>query len=117
MKRTLITISMLLAAMSMPLAAETVEGYLVDKACSAKVVEGGVDAAKMHTKDCAVMDNCKASGYGVVTSDGKFLKFDSDGDRMAFKVLGFTSRKDNIKVTVNGEVDGDSIVVVAIQLS
>ena len=115
--RTLITLSILFMAMSMPLAAEAVEGYLIDKMCSAKVAEQGIDAAKTHTKDCALMPNCKSSGYGIVTADGKFLKFDEDGDGMAAKVLGFTSRKDNIKVTVNGEVSGDSIKVTAIQLS
>ena len=71
----------------------------------------------MHTKDCALMPDCKGSGYGVVTADGKFLKFDKDGDGMAAKVLGFTSRKDNIKVTVDGEVKGASIAVISIQLS
>ena len=117
MKRILITVCTLFVALSMPLAAEKVEGYLMDKACSAKVAKEGVDAAKTHTKDCALMPNCKDSGYGVVTADGKFLKFDKDGDRMAAKVLGFTSRKDNIKVTVNGEVKGNSIIVKAVQLS
>ena len=103
--------------MSMPLAAESVEGYLIDKMCSAKVAAEGVDAAKAHTKDCALMPNCKSSGYGVVTPDGKFLKFDEDGNEMAVKILGVTSRKDNIKVTVNGSIKGDSIAVIAIQLS
>ena len=117
MKRTLITIATLLVAMSMPLAAERVEGYLIDKMCSAKVAEQGVDAAKMHTKDCALMPNCKSGGYGVVSADGKFLKFDKDGDGMAAKMLGFTSRKDNIKVTVDGEVEGSSITVKSLQLS
>ena len=117
MKRILMTVLMLLVALSAPLAAETVEGYLIDKMCSAKVAEEGVGAAKTHTKDCALMPNCRASGYGVVTADGKFLKFDTDGDRMAAKVLGFTSRKDNIKVTVDGEVKDSSITVKSIQLS
>ena len=117
MKRILIAVSTLFVALSAPLAAETVEGYLIDKMCSAKVVAEGVDAAKMHTKDCALMPSCKASGYGVVTADGKFLKFDKDGDRMAGKVLGFASGKDNIKVTVDGEVKGSSITVKSIQLS
>lgn len=117
MKRILITVSALFVALSVPLAAETVEGYLMDKKCSAKVAKEGVGAAKMHTKDCALAPNCKSSGYGVVTSDGKFLKFDKDGDRMAVEVLGFTSGKDNVKVTVDGEVKGSSITVVAIQLS
>lgn len=117
MKRILMTVCMLLAALSAPLAAETVEGYLIDKMCSAKAVEEGVEAAKMHTKDCALMPKCKASGYGVITAEGKFLKFDPDGDRMAVKVLGFTSRKDNIKVTVDGEVNDSTITVISIQLS
>ena len=117
MKRILITVCTLLVVLSVPVAAETVEGYLIDKMCSAKVAKEGADAAKMHTKDCALMPDCKGSGYGVVTADGKFLKFDEDGNRMAAKVLGFVSGKDNIKVTVNGEVKGSSITVKAIQLS
>jgi hypothetical protein len=116
-KRILTTLSVLLVAVSMPLVAETVEGYLIDKMCSAKVAKEGVEAAKAHTKDCAQMPNCKASGYGVVTAAGKFLKFDNDGDGMAVKVFGFTSRKDNIKVTVDGEVKGATIAVKALQLS
>lgn len=117
MKRILITICTLFVALSAPLSAEKVEGYLIDKMCSAKVEKEGVDAAKKHTKDCALMPKCKGSGYGVVTADGKFLKFDEDGDRMAAKVLGFDSRKDDLKVTVNGEVKGNSITVIALQIS
>ena len=117
MKQILITVLLFFVALSAPLAAETVEGYLIDKMCSAKVAEEGVGAAKTHTKECALMPKCKASGYGVITADGKFLKFDQDGDRMAAKVLGFTSRKDNIKVTVDGEVNGNSITVKSVQHS
>ncbi len=80
------------------------------------MLKGGVDAAKAHTKDCALAPNCKGSGYGVVTADGRFVKFDEGGDRMAVKMLGFSDDKDNIKVSVNGEVKGDSITVVALQL-
>jgi hypothetical protein len=116
-KRILVTLSTLLVALSMPLAAETVKGYLVDKMCSAKVAKEGAEAAKAHTKDCALMPNCQSSGYGVFTADGKFLKFDEDGDRFAVKMLGFSSSKDNIKVTVDGEVKGDSIAVKALQLN
>ena len=115
MKRILTTVCTLFVALSAPLAAEKVEGYLIDKACSDKVAKEGVDAAKTHTKDCALMPNCKDSGYGVVAADGKFLKFDKDGDRMAARMLGFTSKKDNMKATINGEVKGDSIAVVAVQ--
>ena len=56
--------------------AAEVEGFLVDKMCSAKVGKGGQKAAAMHTKDCALMPPCEASGYGVFTADSKFITFD-----------------------------------------
>jgi hypothetical protein len=102
---------------SLPLAAESVDGYLVDKMCSAKIVEKGAGAAKMHTKMCAMMPNCKGSGFGVVTADGKFLKFDADGDSKAVKLLEGTDKKDSIKVSVDGKVDGDNIKVTKLSLS
>ncbi len=117
MKRILIAVCTLLVFTSLPLAAETVDGYLIDKMCSAMVVKKGIAGAKMHTKDCALMPNCKASGYGVVTADGKYLKFDKGGDEQALKLLEGTDKKDNIKVNVNGKVDGNSITVKSVKLS
>lgn len=116
MLKALITVSAVLIATAMPLSAAAVEGHLVDQMCSAKVLKGGADAAKAHTKDCALMPNCKSSGFGVVTEDGRFIKFDDDGNGMATRFLEATSRKDNVKVVVNGKIDNDVIEVVAIQL-
>ena len=116
-KRLLLAISVMALFSSLPLAAETVDGYLVDKMCSAKLVEKGGEAAKMHTKACALMPDCKASGYGLVTADGKYLKFDEAGDEKAVTLLEGTDKKDNIKVSVDGKVDGDNIVVSSLNLS
>lgn len=116
MLKALITVSAVLIATAMPLAAAVVEGHLVDQMCSAKVLKGGADAAKAHTKDCALMPNCQGSGYGVVTEDGKFIKFDEYGNGMAVSFLESTRDDDDIKVVVNGKIDGDTIEVVAIQL-
>lgn len=116
MKRILLAVSLLFTASAMPLAAEKIEGYLVDKMCSTEVLKGGADAAKAHTKECALMDSCKDSGFGVVTADGKFIKFDADGDRYAVKMLGLKNSEDNIQATVNGKVEGDTIAVAALQL-
>ncbi len=100
---------------SAPLAAEPVEGILVDKACSGETKS--YDAAKKHSRDCAMMDDCKASGFGVVTKDGKFLKFDAAGDKQALEALGKSSKQDNITVTVDGTVEGDSIKVKSLKLT
>lgn len=106
--------ALLLLLVAAPLPAETVEGYLLDKQCSA-TAEKGAEALKAHTKDCAL--SCKDGGFGVVTADGKFLKFDAEGDSMAEKFLGVISRTDDLKVSVTGDVSGDTISVKAIQLS
>jgi len=106
-----------LALVSLPLAAENVEGILVDKMCSGKIVEKGYGAAKMHTKMCALMDNCKASGFGVVTADGKFLKFDAAGDKQALKALESTDKADNITVKVDGKISGGNLKVKSLSLS
>lgn len=115
MIRMLSLFALFLFVVSVPMHAENVEGHLVDKMCSAKVLKGGAEAAKGHTKSCALMTNCKGSGFGVVTADGRFIKFDADGDRMAEKMLDISSDDEDIRVTVNGKIDGDTMAVVAIQ--
>ena len=47
---------------------------VVDVNCSGKVA-ANPDA---HTRDCAL--KCAASGFGIVTSDQHFLKFDTAGN-------------------------------------
>jgi hypothetical protein len=96
--------------------AADVEGVLMDKACSAKAVKEGQKAATMHTRECALMPPCKASGYGVFTSDNRYLTFDSAGNEKAVAALEKTDKKDNLKVEVSGEIDGDTIKVESLRL-
>lgn len=116
MTRSFVATSMLLFCMCLPLAAEDVEGHLIDQMCSAKLIQAGAGAAQYHTKECALSDNCKASGYGVVTADGQYWKFDEEGDRMAVKFLETAGKDADLKVTVNGEMKGEVFAVKAIQL-
>lgn len=102
---------------AVPSFAETVEGILMDNMCSGMVQKKGYDAAKGHTKECALMDNCKASGFAVVTADGKVLKLDDKGNQMAVKALEATSKTENLTVKVDGSVSGDSIAVSALDLT
>jgi len=116
--RRIVSILFVLALFStMPLAAETINGILLDNRCSAGIVKKGYDAAKMHTKQCALMDQCKASGYGVVEADGRFLKLDAKGNKQAVKALEGTSKKSDITVTVDGTVKGDTIQVSSLKIT
>src|SRR5258708_6051760 len=46
---------------------------IVDVACSKKTAAAGDGDA--HTRECAL--GCKDSGFGILTADNKFLKFDA----------------------------------------
>lgn len=94
------------------------KGYLVDKMCATGYVKDG-DVAKAntkgakHTKSCALEENCMESGYGLII-DGKYVKFDQGGDKMAADFLNKSKKKDNFLVEVSGTKDGDLVKVKSI---
>ena len=97
--------------------ASTFTGILQDKACSNKALRDNdpYAAASKHTKTCALMPPCAGSGYGVVTKEGKFLKFDAKGDEQAKALLEKSEKKDNMAVTVEGAMKGDVLEVKTIK--
>lgn len=78
---------------------------LVDKMCLNKV-KADPDS---HPASCLV--RCAGSGYGVLTSDGTWLKFDKTGNEKALAALQATDKKDHIRVNVTGELKGNTISV------
>ena len=100
-----------LFALPLMCAAETWTAVpMVDVACSAKV-KADPDA---HTRDCAL--TCSKSGFGIVTPDGAFLKFDAKGNEQAVATLKDTQKKDRLRVTVTGNRDGDTIKVASLTM-
>lgn len=78
---------------------------LVDQACSTKA-GANPDA---HTRASAIQ--CSKSGFGILTTDGKFLRFDQHGNDEAAKMLSSTSKKDHLRVKVVGDQKGETIAV------
>lgn len=87
--------------------AESFSGTVVDVSCKGK------DLAS-HTKKCAI--GCAKSGYALVTSEGKFLKFDEAGNAKALAALKATSKEEDLKATVEGAMDGDVLQVSSITI-
>jgi len=83
-------------------AADSFSGTVVDVMCHGK------DLAS-HTRDCAVM--CSKSGYGLVTADGRFLKFDEGGNARALASLKKLTKDKDLKAKVSGTVSGDVLKV------
>ena len=95
----------------------TVNGILVDRACGAKIAASNDQkAAAGHTRECALMPPCVASGYGVLTADGKYITLDDAGNQKAQTALKASKKTDNMKVQVTGDQSGDSIKVASIKL-
>ena len=91
--------------------AETLNNVpVVDSNCSKKVA----DNPDSHTRACAL--KCEASGYGVITGDKKFLKFDAEGNKQVVAALKASDKKDHLRVDVTGDVDGETIKVASVKL-
>ncbi len=95
----------LLVFSSLAFAATWDNVVLIDQACASKA-KANPDA---HTTDCAKA--CAGSGYGILTSNGDFLKFDQKGNDQAMKLLKSTDKKDHLRVSVEGEQKGKTIEV------
>jgi len=111
-------LALLTVLLALPLAAfagenVTVSGVLVDKMCSGETKT--TEKALEHSKDCALMDQCAASGFGVVTAEGAFLTFDAAGNKKAVEFLKSFKGDQNIKITVQGTKEGSALKVTSIK--
>jgi hypothetical protein len=97
----------LLASLVGAAAAESFSGTVVDVMCRGKDLAG-------HTRECAV--SCAKSGYGLVTGDGKFLKFDEAGNARALTTLKKLTRDKDLKAKVSGTLNGDLLKVETIEI-
>jgi len=106
----------LLAVFALAASAAQVQGVLMDKMCSARAVKDGQSFAASHDTKCALEPPCQKTGYGVFTADNKFLALDAAGNAKAAAALKATKKTDNLKVTVEGDVQGDTIKVANLKL-
>ena len=82
-------------------------GTVVDVMCRGKDLAG-------HTRECAV--TCAKSGFGLVTADGKFLKFDEGGNAKTLALLKKATKEKDLKAKVSGTAQGEVLVVGSIEL-
>jgi hypothetical protein len=107
MKKIALIIAVL--ALVLPLSAATTWGNrpLMDAGCAAK--KDVLANPDKHTRSCALQ--CEKNGYGLVV-DGKFVKFDDKGNKLAKEALMKSKSKDHLRATVTGE-EKDGVIHVA----
>ena len=96
--------------------AEQISGTLMTTMCAAGATKGGPDAVAKHERTCNLKPNCAKTGFGVVTADNKFLSFDESGNTQALKALQESTKKDDMKVVVEGDVHDGKITVSSLKL-
>lgn len=87
--------------------AESWTGTIVDTSCKTK------DLAS-HTKQCVM--GCAKSGLGIVLSDGKFVKFDEEGNTKALAALKTSTKDKDLKAKVTGKLDGEVLKVASVEM-
>jgi hypothetical protein len=98
---------------SLAFAASWEKVALIDTMCAQKEkVKGNPDG---HPTSCLL--KCADSGYGIQASDGKFIKLDAEGNKLAVAELKKTDKKDHVRVNVNGEQKGDTISVSSLKIA
>ena len=108
--RTLLVVAGLMA-LPMLAGAETWKNVsVIDTLCVSKVK---ADPDK-HTTECAL--KCVKGGYGLLTTDGAYLKFDAPGNEKTVAALKATKKTDHLRATVVGEREGESIKLASISI-
>jgi hypothetical protein len=91
----------------------TMTGTIIDNSCAASHKSDLKSFIKTHTKDCALMPSCVASGYSLYTEKGELIPF----NRGSYKKIASFLKEKNSKLTVKVEVvrDNKAIMVKSIK--
>ena len=96
------------------LASETIalKGTIIDNHCAAMGKDNLAELVKTHTKACALMLDCVASGYSIF-AEGKLHKFDQASNT---KIEEFLRKEESrLEVLVKVEKAGEELKLISIE--
>ncbi|HUI65501.1 MAG TPA: hypothetical protein VL126_11730 [Bacteroidota bacterium] len=113
---TLVLFAALTTASAQEAKPTVLKGYVVDQMCAMKMAkkENVMEKAEGHSRECALEDDCAASGYGIF-SDGKYYKFDEKGSAKAKALIEKSKREKKLYFEVRGNVGDGTIDVASIK--
>jgi hypothetical protein len=90
----------------------TLRGTVIDNMCADGSKDNLAEFIKTHTKQCALMEHCVASGFSIF-ADGELHKFDVASNK---KIAEFLRKSDSkLKVVVKAENSGKELSLVSIE--
>jgi hypothetical protein len=112
--KTILLIGCLSLAFAATASAAEMQGVIADWDCVKAMVEQGRAKVLKNKRGCSMMKNYDRVAYGLITDDNKYYRLEDPGNGKIRQMLKDTPDKDNLKVVVNGDQQGDTIKVVNI---
>jgi len=109
MVRRVFHLILLSVAVSGLVAAAELQGLLTDWNCTQDMVRQGRAKILKERKSCRLADNAQRAAYGLITDDKKFYKIDPRDNDRVLQVLRDSPDKDNLKVVISGDLQGNTI--------
>jgi hypothetical protein len=110
MRKTLSLVTLVLG-LSVGAAAAEIQGVIVDWDCVKPMVQNGRHKVLSQNRGCSLMKEYNRPAYGLITDDNKFYKLDDPGNQHVLQLLRNTPGKDDLKVIVRGDLNGNTIKV------
>jgi hypothetical protein len=92
------------------------EGVIADWNCTKAMVRDGREKTLKRNRSCSLTKDYDRAAYGLITEGKKFYQLDEEGNKKARLLLKDTPGKDNLKVIVTGDLDGDTIKVTTMSM-
>jgi len=90
----------------------TLRGTIIDNRCADMNKDNLAEFIKTHTKACALMPECVASGYAIF-ADGKLHKLDAESSK---KIEEFLKKEESkLEVVVKAEKVGEEFKLISIE--
>jgi hypothetical protein len=111
MRKTLGVVGLMFGISCVLPAADT-QGVIAPWECVKRMVENGRGKTLREQPGCSLMRNYRRETYGLITDDNKYYRLDDPNNEHILQLLQGTPDKDNLKVVVTGDIEGDTIKVV-----
>ncbi len=113
MRKTL-SISCLILGLADLASAGEMQGVIVDWNCIKPMVRNGRENTLKNNRSCSMMKSYNRAAYGLITDSKKFFRLQDPGNVKILQLLKDTPDKDNLRVVVTGDIQGDTLKVVNI---
>jgi hypothetical protein len=91
--------------------AAEIQGVVADWSCVKSMVRDGREKTLRQNHSCSLMKSFKRDAYGLITDGKQFYRLDDPGNKHVLELLGNSPDKDNLKVLVRGDVQGNTVKV------